>query len=92
MKKQFLVAALAALALVGTASATRSTAPKVPHRIVSLSPSSTDDLFAIGAGKQVVAVDSLSTYPKQAPTTKLSAFQPNVEAIETNKPDLDVVS
>jgi iron complex transport system substrate-binding protein len=92
MKKLILVAALAALAIVGTASATRSAAPKIPQRIVSLSPSSTDDLFAIGAGKQVVAVDSFSTYPKQAPTTKLSAYQPNVEAIENYKPDLVVVS
>jgi iron complex transport system substrate-binding protein len=91
MKKLFLVAALAALAVVGTASATRSAA-KLPQRIVSLSPSATDDLFAIGAGKQVVAVDSFSTYPKQAPTTKLSAYQPNVEAIENYKPDLVVVS
>ena len=91
MKKQFLVAALAALAIVGTASATRPAA-KLPQRIVSLSPSSTDDLFAIGAGKQVVAVDSLSSYPKQAPVTKLSAYQPNVEAIVNYKPDLVVVS
>ncbi|HVU78564.1 MAG TPA: ABC transporter substrate-binding protein [Gaiellaceae bacterium] len=91
MEKLFLVAALAALAVVGTASATRAAA-KPPQRIVSLSPSATDDLFAIGAGKQVVAVDSFSTYPKQAPTTKLSAYQPNVEAIENYKPDLVVVS
>ena len=38
-------------------------------------------VFAIGAGKQVVAVDDQSDYPKQAPRTTLSGFTPNVEAI-----------
>ena len=40
-----------------------------PHRIVSLSPTATESLFAIGAGKQVVAVDDQSDYPKRAPKT-----------------------
>ena len=47
-------------------------------------------LFAIGAGKQVVAVDDQSDYPKDAPQTKLSGFTPNVEAIAGYKPDLVV--
>jgi iron complex transport system substrate-binding protein len=63
-----------------------------PTRIVSLSPSATEDLFAVGAGGQVVAVDSYSTYPKSAPHTKLSAYEPNVEAIAEYRPDLVVVS
>jgi iron complex transport system substrate-binding protein len=60
----------------------------VPSRIVSLSPSATDDLFAVGAGKQVVAVDSYSTYPAEAPRTTLSGFTPNIEAIAGYQPDL----
>jgi iron complex transport system substrate-binding protein len=63
-----------------------------PHRIVSLSPTATEMLFAIGAGKQVVAVDDQSTYPASAPVTKLSGFQPNVEAITGYSPDLVVAS
>ena len=63
-----------------------------PSRIVSLSPSATEDLYAVGAGKQVVAVDSDSTYPSQAPRTTLSGLTPNVEAIATYRPDLVVVS
>jgi iron complex transport system substrate-binding protein len=59
-----------------------------PERIVSLSPSATEMLFAIGAGAQVVAVDSFSNYPLEAPITDLSAFDPNVEAIVTYQPDL----
>jgi iron complex transport system substrate-binding protein len=49
-------------------------------------------LFAIGAGDQVVAVDSLSTYPAEAPVTGLGAFEPNVEAIAAYEPDLVVLS
>ena len=49
-------------------------------------------LFALGAGDQVVAVDSFSDYPPEAPTTDLSAYDPNVEAIIANDPDLVVLS
>ena len=63
-----------------------------PRRIVSLAPTATEMLFAIGAGKQVVAVDDESTYPSNAPLTRLSAFQPNVEAIAGYRPDLVVAA
>lgn len=63
-----------------------------PTRIVSLSPSATETLFAIGAGDQVVAADEFSTYPEEAPTTKLSGFEPNVEAIADYSPDLVVAA
>ena len=63
-----------------------------PHAIVSLSPTATEMLYAIGAGSQVKAVDSLSDYPPQAPRTKLSAYQPNAEAIAADKPDLVIES
>ncbi len=59
-----------------------------PMRIVSLSATATEDLFAVGAGKQVVAVDSYSTYPTEAPRTSLSGFKPNIEAIAGYQPDL----
>ncbi len=63
-----------------------------PGRIVSLSATATEILFAIDAGDQVVAVDDRSNYPVSAPMTKLSGFQPNVEAIAGYTPDLVVVS
>lgn len=63
-----------------------------PERIVSLSPTSTEILFAIGAGTQVAAVDSQSNYPPEAPMTDLSAFEPSVEAIAAMEPDLVVLS
>jgi iron complex transport system substrate-binding protein len=69
-----------------------TTINKKPTRIISLSPSATESLFEIGAGKQVLAVDSLSNYPKSAPISDLSAFEPNVEALAALKPDLVVLS
>ena len=62
----------------------------VPERIVSLSPSATEMLFAIGAGDQVVAVDSFSYFPEEAPVTDLSGFEPNIEAIAGFEPDVVV--
>jgi iron complex transport system substrate-binding protein len=63
-----------------------------PAAIVSLSATATEMLFAIGAGDQVVAVDSTSDYPPEVPATDLSAFEPNVEAIAGYDPDLVVAS
>ncbi len=63
-----------------------------PERIVSISPTGTEMLFAIGAGAQVVAVDSLSYYPADTPITELSAFQPNLEAVLGFEPDLVIAS
>ena len=68
------------------------TAAVAPERIVSMSASATEMLFAIGAGDQVVAADAQSNFPADAPTTDLSAYEPNVEAIATYDPDLVVVS
>ena len=65
---------------------------KRPTAIVSLSPTATEMLYAIGAGHQVRAVDADSDYPAQAPRTKLSYLDPNVEAIVADKPDLVVIS
>lgn len=63
-----------------------------PARIVSLSPVSTEMLFGVGAGDQVVAVDSMSNYPPEAPVTDLSAYEPNIEAIAGYEPDLVVLT
>ncbi|MCY4272761.1 MAG: ABC transporter substrate-binding protein [bacterium] len=59
-----------------------------PSAIVSLSPSLTEIVFAVGAGDQVIAVDRSSNYPEGTPMTDLSGFRPNVEAIGDLGPDL----
>lgn len=61
------------------------------QRIVSISPTGTEFLYAIGAGDHVVAVDSYSYYPPEAPVTDLSGFNPNIEAIASYEPDLVVM-
>ncbi|MBA3654258.1 MAG: ABC transporter substrate-binding protein [Actinobacteria bacterium] len=61
-------------------------------RVVSMSATATEMLFAIGADKQVVAVDDQSNYPARVPKTGLSAYQPSVEAIAAQTPDLVVIA
>ncbi|HET6483759.1 MAG TPA: ABC transporter substrate-binding protein [Actinoplanes sp.] len=68
------------------------TLEKKPEKIVSLSATGTEMLFAIGAGEQVTAVDDQSTYPTDAPRTNLSGLKPNAEAIAAKDPDLVVLS
>jgi len=85
-------AALAVVSLSAAAHRHTRAEHRHPHRIVSLSPTVTEDLFAIGAGKQVVAVDEDSDYPNRAPRTSLSGFTPNVEAIAKYHPDLVFIS
>jgi iron complex transport system substrate-binding protein len=63
-----------------------------PETIVSMSATATEMLFAIGAGDQVEAADDTSNYPEDAPSTDLSAFTPNAEAIAEYAPDLVVLS
>jgi len=91
-----LALALAAGACGSSAAHTSSSAttapPDRPARIVSLSPTATEMLYAIGAGPQVKAVDDQSDYPPNAPRTKLSGMEPNVEAIANEQPDLVVVA
>ena len=77
---------------VPPASGEREAVDSPPEAIVSLSPTATEMLFAIGAGDQVVAVDEQSDHPEGVPVTDLSGYEPNVEAIATYEPDLVVAS
>ena len=76
----------------GTTTTAAQAAGEAPERIVSLSPTATEMLFAIEADDQVVAVDDQSNHPAEAPRTDLSGFEPNVEAIVAEDPDLVVLS
>ena len=81
-----------AVATDGDATTTTEGSADAPQAIVSISPTATESLFAIGAGDQVVAVDDQSDYPEGVPTSDLSAYEPNVEAIASYEPDLVVSS
>ena len=66
------------------------TIPSRPERIISLAPSNTEILFAIGAGDRVVGVDSFSDYPAQVKDLpKLGGVNDtNYEQIVALEPDL----
>jgi len=63
-----------------------------PSRIVSLSPTATEMLYAIGAGDQVIAVDDFSNFPAETADKMpgISGYTPNIEAILALEPDLIV--
>jgi iron complex transport system substrate-binding protein len=60
----------------------------MPQRIVSLDPTATEDLYAVGAGTQVVAVDQNSDFPPGAPVTTLSSVNPDIGAVVKYDPSL----
>jgi iron complex transport system substrate-binding protein len=64
-----------------------------PKRIISLTPHLTELLFAVGAGAQLVGVDSASDYPKAAQTLpRVGDYSRiNFERILALKPDLVIV-
>ncbi|MGA2489281.1 MAG: cobalamin-binding protein [Anaerolineales bacterium] len=83
---------LTACATVRTDGLSRSVKLQgTPRRIVSLAPSNTEILFAVGAGKQVVGRDSFSDYPTEAKSIKDiggSMGKYDTEAIVALHPDL----
>lgn len=84
--------ASAAFPVTVTAENGAVTIPSQPGRIVSLNATSTEDLYAVGAGRQVVAVSEDSDYPAGVPKTSLSALTPSLEAIARYNPALVVAS
>lgn len=74
--------ALGALALPWATSLSAQAATAVPRCVVSLSPTATETLFAIGAGPQVQAVDADSNYPTHGlPAKRINALNPSVESV-----------
>lgn len=62
---------------------------KAPTRIVSLAPSVTETLFAIGLHEQIVGVTDFCDYPPEAKQKpKVGYSHPNIEVIVTLQPDL----
>jgi iron complex transport system substrate-binding protein len=68
--------------------------PPDPARIVSLAPSITETLFALGLGERVVGVTSYCDYPDEARTKQSvgDTLRPSIEKIIALKPDLVIVS
>jgi iron complex transport system substrate-binding protein len=65
---------------------------KAPTRIVSLAPSVTEMLFALGASEQVVAVTDFCNYPPEAQSkARIGGLKASIEAIIAMRPDLVLV-
>jgi iron complex transport system substrate-binding protein len=65
------------------------TVPKLPERIVSIGPSITEFLFALGAGPRVVGADDFSDEPAAAKQLeKVGGIKVNFEKVVALKPDL----
>jgi len=64
-----------------------------PQRIISIIPSTTEMLFAMGAGARVIAVGNFDRYPPEAAARPKvgGLIDPDVERIISLKPDLVVV-
>jgi iron complex transport system substrate-binding protein len=86
------VGALVAVLLVVVACTTASFArAAAPTRIVSLMPSLTEDLFAIGAGPNVVAVSAYTDYPPAAAKLPVVASFTSIDAEKIVRLHPDVV-
>ncbi|MFB9329790.1 ABC transporter substrate-binding protein [Paenibacillus aurantiacus] len=78
---------------VTDATGTQITFEKAPEKVVTLVPSETEIMFAIGAGDAVVGVDDNSNYPAEvASKAKVGGMEANIEAIVALKPDLVLAS
>ncbi len=63
------------------------------ERIVSLAPSGTEILFAIGAGDRVVGIDDFSNFPPETSAIdRIGSLTPNIERIVALEPDLVVAA
>jgi len=83
------IAGMLAMAVSGCESSRIATVPR-SARIVSLAPSVTETLFAIGVGTNVVGVSQYCDYPPQVRLLpKIGSFlTPNIEEIVALKPTL----
>ena len=68
------------------------TIPKRPERVVSIGPSITEFLFALGAGPRVVGVDDFSDEPAAAAQLeRVGGIKVNFEKVVSLKPDLVLI-
>ena len=71
------------------ASGEKVTIEKEPKKIVSLIPSNTEVVFALGLGKKVVGVSDNDNYPEETKEIeKVGGMEMNTELIVSMKPDL----
>ena len=91
-RAEVMFAALLAVAAVSPATAARAAGDEAPARIVSLAPSLTETIFALGAGDRLVGVTDYCDHPPEVSRiARVGGFiNPNLEVIITLRPDLVV--
>ena len=93
-RARFLLPLFALALVLGTACAKQEpAAAKVPQRLISLAPSVTETLFALGLGDRVVAVGDYTFWPAEALKKPRvgGLIDPNLERITALRPDLAVL-
>lgn len=71
------------------AKGTEFTFEAAPQKIISLAPSETEGLFALGLDEQIVGVSDNDDYPEAAKSKpKMGSWPVNVEAVVAAQPDL----
>src|SRR5580658_11090988 len=99
--RQFVLCLLAVATALSAAPQTltdhlgrRVTLPERPQRIVSLAPSLTETLYALGAGDRLVGVTSYCDYPADALNKPKigDMLNPNLERITAMHPDLVLIT
>lgn len=74
---------------VTDATGTEVVFEKPPERIVTLAPSETESLFAVGAGDRIIGVDKWSDYPEDAKKkTVVGDLTTNLESVVALNPDV----
>jgi iron complex transport system substrate-binding protein len=90
--KQFLITLSLIISLSSPTRAAEPASP--PRRIVSLAPSMTEILYALGLGENIVAVTTFCDYPEEAKKKpKIGGMSnPSLEAVVSLKPDIVVMT
>jgi iron complex transport system substrate-binding protein len=70
------------------------TLPDHPHRLISLVPNVTDDVYALGAGDDIIAISDFTKYPAEAARKPSigTSLTPSIESIVSLHPDLVIAS
>ena len=90
MKRRFLLALLLALPACAQREGSVPMRSRIPKRIISVVPSATEMLFALGVGDRVIAVGDYDRFPPEVESRPRigGLLNPNIEKIIEMKPDL----
>jgi iron complex transport system substrate-binding protein len=92
--KLFFYLILSIAVLVSCSTQKKTPAAKTPVRIVSLAPSITETLFALGLGERVIGVTSYCSYPPEVKKIeKIGGYSDvNIEKIVSLHPDIVILT